>query len=64
MRKGQILSLFLCYLVPYTVGNGLIPLLPIYARQLGADSAVAGYYLAISYTAIAAGNLSAGWACG
>jgi MFS family permease len=61
MRKSQILSLFVCSFVVYTTGNGLIPLLPIYATQLGADSAAVGYYLAFSYIAVAAGAVSAGW---
>lgn len=61
MSKKQLVALFLCNLVPWTVGNGLVPLLPVYATQLGADSAVSGYYLAFSYLAIALGALSAGW---
>jgi MFS family permease len=61
MSKKQILKLFICSLAMWTVGNGLLPLLPIYARQLGADSAVAGYYLAFSYLGLAAGALSASW---
>ncbi len=43
------------------MGNGLIPLLPIYAAHLGANSAIAGIYLAIVYVALALGALSAGW---
>jgi len=61
MSKKQILTLFVCSLVPWTVGNGLLPLLPIYATQLGADPKTAGNYLAISYMAIALGAISAGW---
>jgi DHA1 family multidrug resistance protein-like MFS transporter len=61
MSKKQLATLFLCNLVPWTAGNGLVPLLPVYATQLGADSAVSGYYLAFSYLAIALGALSAGW---
>lgn len=61
MRKSQILSLFLCRLVPFSIGNGLIPLLPIYAKQIGGGSAVAGNYLAIIYIAVAAGTVLAGW---
>jgi len=61
MSKKQLAALFLCSLVPWTAGNGLVPLLPIYASQLGADPAVSGYYLAFSYLAIALGALSAGW---
>jgi MFS family permease len=61
MTKRQLLTLFACNLVPYTVGNGLVPLLPVYARQLGADPAAAGYYLAFSYLALAVGSVAAGW---
>ena len=64
MSKKQLAALFLCSLVPWTAGNGLVPLLPVYARQLGASSAIAGYYLALSYLAIALGALSAGWVSG
>jgi len=61
MSKKQLSALFLCSLVPWSAGNGLVPLLPLYASQLGADAAMAGYYLAFSYLAIAVGALSAGW---
>lgn len=61
MRSRQILTLFVCQLVPYTIGNGLIPLLPIYAKQLGGGSDVAGYSLAFIYVAIVFGTIVAGW---
>jgi len=61
MSKKQLLALFICSLVPWTVGNGLVPLLPVYATELGADPAVAGYYLAFSYGALAVGAVAAGW---
>lgn len=61
MSNKQLAALFLCSLVPWSAGNGLVPLLPLYASQLGADAAMAGYYLAFSYLAIALGALSAGW---
>jgi len=61
MSKKQLLALFVCSLVPWTVGNGLLPLLPVYATQLGADPKTAGNYLAFSYVAIAFGSISAGW---
>ena len=34
MSKKQLLALFLCYLVIWTVGNGLIPLLPALGAAL------------------------------
>jgi MFS family permease len=64
ITRKQLIALFVCSLVPWTVGNGLIPLLPVYAAKLGADSAVAGYYLGFSYLALALGALSAGWVSG
>ncbi len=66
MRIGrrQLASLFVCSLVPWTVGNGLLPLLPVYAAKLGADPTLAGLYLAFSYLALALGATSAGWVSG
>jgi len=61
MSRKQFAALFLASLIPWTVGNGLFPLLPVYAVRLGASSAVAGYYLTTAYIALALGALSAGW---
>jgi len=61
MNKKQLYSLFVCSLVPWVLGNGLLPLLPIYASHLGATPALVGYYLSISYFALAVGTLVAGW---
>ena len=61
MSKRQLFSLFFCSLVPWTVGNGLLPLLPIYAARLGASPTTSGNYLAFSYLAIALGAISSGW---
>lgn len=61
MSKKQLLALFVCNLVVWTVGNGLLPLLPVYATRLGADPTTAGYYLAFSYSALAVGVIAAGW---
>lgn len=61
MNGKQLSSLFLCSLIPWVLGNGLLPLLPVYASQLGAGPALVGYYLSISYFALALGTLAAGW---
>ena len=61
MKTKQVLALFFCSLVPWTIGNGLIPLLPVYATRLGATPTSAGNYLSLSYLAIAVGAFSAGW---
>lgn len=64
MNKKQVLALFLCNLTPFIVGAGALPLLPVYAMDLGAPPVVTGYYLAFAYLAITAGTLTAGWLSG
>ena len=49
MMKKQLGALLFSSLALFTAGNGLIPLLPIYAIQLGAETATAEYYLSFSY---------------
>ncbi|MCB0193779.1 MAG: MFS transporter [Anaerolineae bacterium] len=60
MAKKQLLTLFFCNLIIWTLGNGLLPLLPIYAATLDASPTVIGYYLAASYLAMAVGTIAAG----
>jgi MFS family permease len=61
MSRKQLSVLFICALMVWITGNGLIPLLPVYATLLGANPAWVGYYLAFSYLAIASGTFAAGW---
>lgn len=61
MNRKQITMLFLTSLMPWIVGNAVMALVPIYARQLGADDAATGLYLAISFAALAVGSLGSGW---
>jgi MFS family permease len=61
MNRKLLFSLFMVSLVPWTMGNGLLPLLPVYASDLGATPGLVGYYLSISYIALASGSLAAGW---
>lgn len=61
MNRKLLYSLFVCSLIPWVLGNGLLPLLPVYASQLGATPGLVGYYLSISYLALALGSLAAGW---
>jgi MFS family permease len=61
MKIKQFVSLIICSLVVWVIGNGLLPLLPVYAGRYGASPALVGYYLAISYFALALGTLVAGW---
>ena len=61
MRKKQFLSLFFSGLITATVGNGLLPLLPVFATNLGANPEIVGYYLSLVYSAIFTGTVVAGW---
>ncbi len=61
MAKKQLAALFLCNLVVLTVGGGMIPLLPVYAGKLGADSTLTGYYLAFAFLSLAISAIAAGW---
>lgn len=53
----QLLYLFLGSFIIVHVGNGLFPLLPLYAAQFGATPATIGLYMAITYMAITAGTM-------
>jgi MFS family permease len=48
-------------LVNWSIGNGLLPILPKIAATLGADKFLTGIYLAVSYVALAGGTLAAGY---
>ncbi len=61
MGKKQLAGLFTCSLLIWTYGNGLLPLLPVYAKKLGAESKAIGYYMSFIYVAIALSTLTAGW---
>ncbi len=61
MNKKQLLLLFFGILVPWTVGNGLLPILPVYALQIEASEAKAGYCISCAFVALAAGTILAGW---
>lgn len=64
MNRKKLASLFISSLTIWIAGNGLIPLLPVYAQILGADQTISGLYLAFAYLAIAMGALSAGKVAG
>lgn len=61
MSNKQLAALFACSLVPWTIGTGLLPLLPVYVTQTGASQSAAGYFLAFCYAALALGTAAAGW---
>jgi len=61
MAKKQLVALFACALVGWTIMQSLLNLLPVYAVHLGADQALAGNFLALAFVALTAGTLAAGW---
>jgi MFS family permease len=52
--------LFVCNLCLWSMGNGLLPLMPVYILERGASPAMAGAALACAYGALAASNLLTG----
>jgi MFS family permease len=61
MPRKQLALLVICSLALWTVANGSLPLLPVYATWLGADPTLTGFYLSFTYLALTAGTLGAGW---
>lgn len=61
MKQRQFLLLFICSLVTWWVGIGLMPLLPIYAATLGATPTMVGMFLSFSFFTLALGTASAAW---
>ena len=61
MTKKQLIALFSCSLVGWTILQSILNLLPVYAVQLGADETLAGNLLALAFAALTAGTLLAGW---
>jgi MFS family permease len=60
MKKRQFILLFLGSILLWS-GNGWLPLLPVYADQLGAQPREIGNYLSFAYIALTAGSFSGGW---
>ena len=53
--------LFASSLFIWTIGNGLVPILPVYALELETSEAVTGYYLAFAFICLTAGTFFTGW---
>jgi MFS family permease len=61
IHKKQLFALFGCGLVSWTIVQGTIALLPVYAVRLGADPASIGTFLSLAFLAVTLGTLAAGW---
>ncbi|TNE50051.1 MAG: MFS transporter [Deltaproteobacteria bacterium] len=55
MKTKQLLAIFLCSTLGWTLGNGLLPVLPVFAAQLKIPSSQIGASLACSYMALVVG---------
>jgi MFS family permease len=61
MSRKQLPLLFVGSLVLWTIGNGVMPLMPVYAVKLGASQAATGNVLASAFLALAGGTFFSGW---
>jgi MFS family permease len=61
ISNKQLFALFVCGLVSWTIIQGTIALLPVYAVRLGADPASTGTFLSLAFLAVTVGTLAAGW---
>lgn len=62
-KKISSAELTLLALYPFinlSIGGGLLPLLPVYATQLGADPSQIGLYMALTYAALTVSTLVSG----
>lgn len=56
MRRSYLVGPFICCLAVWTFGNGTLPLLPLYAMELGASQQVSGLFLSFAFLCLALGN--------
>jgi MFS family permease len=61
MQRRQLFILFICILMPRVIGAAVLPLLPLYLAQLGADSGLTGVFIAVAFASLFVGTLSSGW---
>ncbi len=55
-----MIGLSICYLAVFTMGNGFLPLMPIYAQALGGTREIAGFYIAFAFLCVSMGALLGG----
>lgn len=61
MKNRTLFAIYGVNLSVLWVCSGLLPLLPIYAAELGATTAMTGNYLALAFLGTALGTVGAGW---
>ena len=60
MKRRHLMTLLACSFLAWWPGMGLMPLLPVYAKQLGATPAMVGNYLAFVFAALTLGTICVG----
>jgi MFS family permease len=60
MSRRMLVSLLGALFVCGLYGNGVLPLLPVYALEVSASPTFAGWFTAFAFLSLAAGSLSAG----
>jgi MFS transporter, DHA1 family, multidrug resistance protein len=60
MTRQSLHILFICNLLVFSTANGLLPLLPVYASDLGATPTLVGSLLAFAYLTLATGTMMTG----
>ena len=60
MHRKYLVGPFICTLACWTLGNGLMPLLPLYAIDRGASQTVSGLFFAFTFLCLALGTMTAG----
>ena len=56
MRRSYLVGPFICLVATWTFGNGTLPLLPLYAMELGASKQTSGLFLSFAFLCLALGN--------
>jgi MFS family permease len=59
MRRKYLVGPILCSLACWTFGNGIAPLLPLYAVERGASRAASGLFFAFAFLCLALGTFAA-----
>jgi MFS family permease len=60
MKKKYLLGPFLCTFAVWTVGNGTLALVPLYAMERGASAAGSGLFMAFAFLCLALGTFASG----
>lgn len=60
MRRKYLVGPFICSFACWTLGNGLMPLLPLYAIDRGASRAISGLFFAFAFLCLALGTMISG----